>query len=102
MPYRCGIRRTRQTSAKVQRREVILRWVEWYAWWWWWCWVILPILEKYNKPILPDPQFYSKLRELTPQLYKLLAPSLDQAVVKMRKGLTPKIEAVVRAAFKAR
>lgn len=73
-----------------------------YAWWWWWCWLILPILQRYNEPIPSAPEFYSKLRGLTPELYKLLAPSLDHTVVKMRKELTPKIEAVVRAAFQAR
>jgi hypothetical protein len=73
-----------------------------YLWWRCWCWIILPILEKYYKPIPPDLEFYAKVRELTPQLHKLLAPVLDQSAVKIRKELTPKIEALVRAALKAR
>jgi hypothetical protein len=73
-----------------------------YPWSPWWCWIILSILEKYYKPVQPDPEFYVKARELTPQLQKLVAPLLNQTAVKMRKELTPKIEAVVRAALKGR
>jgi hypothetical protein len=73
-----------------------------YLWWWWWCWIILPILEKYYwpiPPIPPDPEFYSRIHQITPELQKLIGPVLDRRLVEVRKELTPKIEAAVRAAF---
>jgi hypothetical protein len=73
-----------------------------YMWWRCWCWIIFPILEKYLKPMPTDPEFYAKIDEVIPELYKLIAPVLDQTGVRMRKELTPKVEAAVRAALKAR
>jgi hypothetical protein len=45
---------------------------------------------------------YAKICEVTPELHKLVSPVVDQTGVRMRKELTPKVEAVVRAALKAR
>lgn len=70
-----------------------------YVWWWWWCWIILPILEEHYRPVPPDPEFYRKLRQITPELQKELLPTLDRTAMQMRKELTPKVEAIVKQAF---
>jgi hypothetical protein len=70
-----------------------------YRFWWWWCWIVLPILEKHYRPGPPDPEFYEKLHEVTPELQKLLVPVLDRAAADVRKEMTPKVEAAIAAAF---
>ncbi|HVM48815.1 MAG TPA: C13 family peptidase [Candidatus Acidoferrum sp.] len=70
-----------------------------YVIWWWWCWIILPILEKYYKPVPPDPEFYAKVQQVLPELQKLIVPVLDRNIAGVRKELAPRIEAAIRAAF---
>lgn len=72
-----------------------------YVVWWWWCWIILPILEKYYKPGPPDPEFYEKVQQITPELQKLIVPMLDRNIVAVRKELGPKIEEAIRGVFEA-
>ena len=60
-----------------------------YIFWWWWCWIILPIIEKYDPtfpPNPPDPEFYQKVAQITPELQKLLVPDLDRTITDMRKA----------------
>lgn len=76
-----------------------------YAFVWTWCWLLRPILEPLYAqaqpfpPNPPDPEFYTKLNRITPELQKILAPTLDRTFVGLRKELTPQIEAVVRTTF---
>jgi hypothetical protein len=70
-----------------------------YVWWWWWCWIILPLLEEYYRPFPPDPEFYKKLHEVTPELQKLLSPVLDKAARDVRSELAPRVEAALKEAF---
>lgn len=73
-----------------------------YIWWWWWCWIILPLLEKFYLPTPPDPEFYRKVGQVTPELQKLLSPELDRAARDLRAELTPKVESIIRAAFEGK
>ena len=76
-----------------------------YVLWWWWCWIILPVLEKYYPtfpPQPPDPEFYAKVAQITPELQQLLVPAFDKTLVDMRRQLAPKVEAAVKAAFESR
>jgi hypothetical protein len=70
-----------------------------YIFWWWWCWLILPVLEKYYHPIPPDPEFYAKLHQVTPELQKLLLPVLDQAARDIRTDVGRRVESAIAAAF---
>ena len=67
-----------------------------YVFWWWWCYILLPIIQKYYKPNPPDPEFYTKIQEILPELHELVIPTLDQTVVAAQKELTPKVEAAIR------
>jgi hypothetical protein len=78
-----------------------------YRLWWWWCWIILPILEKYYwplppGPVPPGPEFYARVNSVTPELQKLLIPTFDRAAAEVRREVTPKIEATIKAAFESR
>jgi hypothetical protein len=76
-----------------------------YLWWWWWCWIILPVLEKYYPtfpPQPPDPEFYQKVAQITPELQQLLVPAFDQTLADMRRQMAPKVEAAVKAVFETR
>jgi hypothetical protein len=70
-----------------------------YIFWWWWCWIILPIIEKYYPtfpPNPPDPEFYQKVAQITPELQKLLVPAFDRTITDMRRQLAPKVEAAIK------
>ena len=69
-----------------------------YLLWWWWCWIILPVLEKYA-PVPPDPEFYSQIQGVLPELQKLVTPVFDNAAASARREVAPQVEAKVRAVF---
>ncbi|MFY9803721.1 MAG: hypothetical protein WA211_17555 [Candidatus Acidiferrales bacterium] len=77
-----------------------------YALVWTWCWLLRPFLEPIYAqvqpipPNPPDPEFYAKLNRITPELQKVILPSLDRTFVGLRKELAPQIEAIVHSAFK--
>lgn len=72
---------------------------------WTWCWLLRPILEPIYgaavpfPPNPPDPEFYTVLNRITPELQKLMVPRLDRAFTDVRRELTPEIEEIVRAGF---
>ena len=76
-----------------------------YIWWWWWCWIILPVLEKYYPalaPNPPDPTFYHKVTQITPELQKLVVPAFDRTIADLRRELAPKVEAAIKAVFETK
>jgi hypothetical protein len=70
-----------------------------YVWWWWWCWIILPILEERYRKWPPDPEFFPKLQEITPELQKALGPVLDKTAKSVHAELTPAARAIISEAF---
>jgi hypothetical protein len=72
-----------------------------YTWIWWWCFVIKPVIEKYH-PAPPDPEYYAKLAEITPELQKLVQPATDRALATLGSQLTPKVDGIVKKVFQDR
>ena len=70
-----------------------------YRVWQWWCPILYCELEKYHLK-LPIPEYYERLHTIGPALAKLTA-ELDKASEGLRKEMQPRIEALVREAFKS-
>jgi hypothetical protein len=70
-----------------------------YRVWWWWCGIMYYALEKYRIK-LPPPEYYERLRGILPELAKLTV-TLDKASEELRKEMQPKVEALVKEAFKS-
>ena len=63
-----------------------------------------PILEKYYQPQPPnppDPEFYSKLHEVLPELQKLVVPVLNRTAAEVKGQVVSQIEEVLAKAFRA-
>ena len=71
---------------------------EYTIWVWsWWCFLLRELLEVHYIE-LPPVEYYSKLRELEPELSKL-ATSLDEASVNLRDEFREKLQAAVSQVF---
>ena len=70
---------------------------EYIVWWCWWCWIFREILEVYYIK-LPPHEYYAKLREVQPELSKLVT-SLDKSLSERRDEFTEKIRAVISPIF---
>ena len=76
-----------------------------YTFGWVWCWILKPVLEKYYQPQPPnppDPEFYSKLHEVLPELQKLVVPVLNRTTAEVKGQVVSQIEEVLSKAFRSR
>jgi hypothetical protein len=68
-----------------------------YIIWWWWCWILREILERpYH--LLPEAEYYARLREILPGLSQLAAV-LDDQSADLRKEMTEAIRRLAERAF---
>jgi hypothetical protein len=70
-----------------------------YRVWQWWCPILYEQLAKYHLK-LPIPEYYERLHAIGPQLTKLTA-ELTKTSEGLRKEMQPRIEALVKEAFKS-
>lgn len=69
-----------------------------YKVWQFWCPLLYHELGKHHAT-LPLPEYYERLRAIGPALTKLTA-DLDQTSERLRKEMQPRVEALVKEAFK--